>query len=173
MPSHLSLQPLHPPAHHTAQQPYCPATVVPNHHATQPPQHPVTTLPRRHMQSSLERGPARGQQPVQRGLARISFEALPSWRNILCLFQPKRNVDWIKPALILVIKLDDTVFMELNFSDDKKKLSVQPNKDKRSSEAAREAISATNAPLKGSLSHPGMVSSVRLGHKVPFWVFFS
>lgn len=78
------------------------------------------------------------------------------------LFQPKRDADWTKPALILVIKLDDTVFMELKFLMTKKKLSVQPNKDKRSSEAAQEAISAANpprgqliAPRDGVISRPG------------------
>lgn len=65
------------------------------------------------------------------------------------LFQPKRDADWTKPALILVIKLDDTVFMELNFLMTKK-LSLQPNKDKRSSEAAQEAISATNPPSRAA-----------------------
>lgn len=69
------------------------------------------------------------------------------------LFQPKRDADWTKSALNLVIKLNDTVFMEPNFLMTKKKLSVQPNKDKRSSEAAQEAISATHPPL-GQLIAP-------------------
>lgn len=118
--SHYTPQPTTLPSNPTAQPLWYPTTMLPSHHSTQAPHCPDATLPRQHMQSSLERGPAQGQQPVQRGLARISFEALPSWRNILCLFQPKRNVDWTKPAVILIIKLDDSVFMELNFSDDKK-----------------------------------------------------
>lgn len=69
------------------------------------------------------------------------------------LFQPKRDADWTKSALNLVIKLNDTVFMGLNFLMTKKKLSVEPNKDKRSSEAAQEAISATHPP-QGQLIAP-------------------
>lgn len=120
---------------------------MPSKQGTQSPQHPVTTAPSHDTavcrQDNIERGPC--PRPVQRGLA----------GNLLCIAailekhpgfaSAKRDADWTKPALILIIKLDDIVFMELNFLMTKK-LSVLPNKDKRSSEPAQEAISATNTP---------------------------
>lgn len=103
-------------------------------------------------------------------LLEMFFASLPSWRNILGLFQPKRDADWTKSALNLVIKLNDTVFMELNFLMTKKNYLYNQIKTNGARRQLRRQFQPL-IPLEGSLSHPGMVSSVRLGHKVPFWVF--
>lgn len=81
----------------------------------------------------------------------------------------ERDVNRLKPAPVPFIELGDTGFMELNFLMTKK-LSVWPNKDERIQSPLRGQFGPLTH-LTSCLSRPGMVSSVELGYKVPFWIF--
>lgn len=149
------------PSHHNIKLLQHLATTLPSYYTAQPPPQCLVTMAASHHGSqpcwcsSLQAEQHReGFSPGGGSLSPPCAER-PCWKSSVCIAailekhsgfaSAKRDADWSKPALILIIKLDDIVFMELNFLMTKK-LSVQPNKDKRSSEPAQEAISATNPP---------------------------